>query len=238
MLKKMTEEEKDSRSPAFIKKDSFSGNFEAIIRAEITNRSKISPVMTSLNPSNITECPRKLAYQIMENRTNKVSDYLSLSSDIFTKKKWMEYFRKFKGIKLVEENLTASECNCNISGVLDAVIQIDDINIATQIFVVRSDEFLEIQKEGALKRHVIEVLIYMWLTELKNGLLIYENSNTHEYLSFHIEPYKPIITSVQKKCLLLMEGKIRGQLPEQPYKNRNGNECKKCEYLKTCWNKE
>ena len=219
--------------PDFVKKDDISNEFDSIVTDEIFRRSNtMSP--TSFSPANLIECPRKLFYQLMEAKPNKKIDYLSQSNDIFVKKKWIEYFKKFQGIKLIEENLVTADCNFNISGTLDAVIQINDTILATQIFVVKASEFLEIERDGVFRKHVIELLIYMWLTEISNGLLIYENRDTHKSLSFHVEPYQPIITSVQKKCLLLTESKLKNQPPDRPYK-KVSEECNKCECYKICW---
>ncbi len=222
-------------NPVFVKKDQVTTRLEQIIDGEICARSKESP-KTTFSPDIITECPRKLIYGVMgNNKQNESTFYLKISSDIYTKKKWIEYFSKFKSIKLLESNLVAADCNYNMSGMIDAVISVDDVPFVVKIFPVSEERFLTIRSKGASKKDVIEVLIYMWLAELKHGLVIYENENTHKYEVFDVEPYKPIIIAVKNKCLMLSECKIKGEIPEKPYKTKTAKECRSCSFLNKCW---
>jgi len=225
-------------APIFVKKDHITAQLEQIIDSEVSARSKES-LKTTFNPNTITECSRKLIYRVMGDGKQKESaSYLKTTSDIYTKKKWQEYFSKFKSIKLLESDLVVGDCNYNMSGTIDAVISVNDVIFAVKIFPVNEDRFLTVKKRGASKKDVIETIIYMWLAELKHGLAIYENENTHEYELFDIEPYKPIIMAVKSKCLTLSECKIKGEIPGKPYKVKTAKECKCCEFLNKCWREE
>lgn len=223
------------KNTSFIKRDNITSKIEEIILSETSNKNL--GIRTNFCPDSITECPRKLIYMVMGDGKNVNIDYLKLTSDIYSKKKWIEYFSKFKAIKLLETNLVVADCNYNISGILDAVINMEGKILAVKIFPVSSQKFATIKENGASKKNIIEVLVYMWLAEVKDGLAIYENKDTHEYITYHIEPYKPIISAVKEKCLLLSEYKIKGNIPNRPYKESGSNECSNCEFLNKCWRK-
>jgi hypothetical protein len=59
------------------------------------------------------------------------------------------------------------------------------------------------RENGAFKKDVIEIMVYMWLTETKGGILLYENKDSNEYSIFYVDFYIPIINSIKKKCLAL-----------------------------------
>lgn len=221
-------------TPDFVKKDTI---IEQIISDEICKRSS-GLIKTTFTPDTITECSRKLIYMVTNNNYHNKIDYFKIISDIYTRKKWIACLSKIGGIKLLKSDLVVADCHFNLSGVIDAIVDFNQAIFVVKIFPVDENRFLTIQNKGAYKKDVIEVLIYMWLAELKNGLAIYENKNNHEYLLFNIEPYKPIIMSVKRKCLELSEFNINGKIPPRPYKVKSAKECERCVFLSKCWGEE
>jgi hypothetical protein len=127
-----------------------------------------------------------------------------------------------------------ADCNFNIMGHVDAIINVSDINAVCQIKPVCEEDFIKVKDKGAFKKHVIETLVYMWLAELNDGILIYDNQNNNEYLVFHIEPYPAIIKSVKEKCFDLIKKRTIEQIPDRPYKEVS-KECLECQFSKKCW---
>jgi hypothetical protein len=206
--------------------DDFSLSFSSLIEEDIKN---ISPIIDgTFNPSNIVECPRKIMYKSMgETNNHKIDD------KIF-KNKWLDFFSKSTNIKLINRDVLVVDCNYNLGGKLDAILNINDIKSVLKIYFINDNDF-SLVKEEAFKKHVMETMTYMWLTEIKNGLILYENKNTGEYLAFHVIPYKSIIESIKKKFSILFKQKIKGEMPSKPYDSCESDECKLCECKQKCW---
>lgn len=224
----------EDKTNKFIKIDEFSSLLESLIQKENDKHSIAYPVSV-FDPAHLTECPRRIIYRANGCVPETSLPYLNIVNELFNRKKWLEYLSKCKSIKIIDKNLVTADCHYNISGNADAILSMDGNNYVIKIQAVSDDEFNQINKKGAFKRHVIELMVYMWLTELQDGLLLYENQNTNKYTVFHIKPYDPIIKSVTKKCTDLMEDKIQGNIPNRPYKTKDSSECGLCEFSKQCW---
>ena len=218
----------------FIKIDEVSSLLGSIIKEENKEYFHKYPVSV-FDPSRVTECPRRIIYRANGCVPENSASCPLIRHELFTKKKWLEYFEKCKSIKIVDKNVVAADCHYNISGTVDAILNIKDCIYVIKIQPVNQEDFVQIHKKGAFKKHVVELIIYIWLTELRDGLLLYENKNDNDYIIFHVKQYEPIIKSVIKKCLELMENKICGIIPLRPYKTKESNECIACEFLRKCW---
>ena len=223
----------EDKAIKFVRTDEISSLFDSLIRQE--DRENCHNFYVSVfDPSHLTECPRRIIYRAQGCNPESFS-YLNTMGELFARKKWLEYLGKCKSIKVVDKNIVAADCHYNISGNVDAVLNIGDCNYVAKIQPVNNSDFKQIEEKGAIKKHVVELIVYMWLTELRDGLLLYENQNTYKYTVFHVKPYAPVIKSVIKKCSGLMESKIQGVIPVRPYKTKDANECKVCEFSKKCW---
>jgi hypothetical protein len=219
----------------FVKKDDISLSIDSNIDLSIADRFRNIYPTSSFDPSRVTDCPRRMIYRVNGNKQDFFDTYMDSISVSMAKTRWLDFFDKCKFIRKVERNLTIADCHYNISGCIDATLKIDNIIYITKIQSVNDFDFSQIKSKGAFKKHVIEVVVYLWLAEKKDGLLFYENKNTHEHLTFHVSPYQSIIKSVTEKCTNLIDCKMKGIIPKRPYKTKDGNECSKCEYRKTCW---
>jgi len=219
----------------FSSRDKLTELVESSIKEENINR----VISTGFKPSEATQCPRRLVYRVFGNSPDQNSgvSYLERTNDNFLKAKWVEILGRCRKIKVLKESITVADGNFNITDIIDFVVNIDGFINAVKIYGVDNKDFSKIQKDGAFKKHVIELMIQIWLLEVKDGLLVYENKNDQSYTMFHIKPYQPIISSVKKKYLGLMEHKMRGTLPEKPYKTKTSKECARCDFIKTCWRK-
>lgn len=215
----------------FIKQDNLTKHFNDMVK---DIQFSPTPLYNSVfSSAHITECPRRLIYRNRGLAENKES-YSDLQTQLFIKDKWISCFEKMRQIKVLDKHCVVSDCNYNIKGIVDAVINISDLNVVIQIQAISNDEFIEILKTGSLKKHVVETMINMWLIEIKDALLIYENKNNQEYISFHIEYFHPLIESVKEKCLALFSAQMKGKIPKSPYLEQNGKECKQCEFKTIC----
>ena len=186
---------------------------------------------TTFDPLEITECDRRLIYRIMGEQEKKTN--LELICKDFLKKKWVEYFKKIN-IKVIEKNLVCSDCNYNLVGNVDIVIQLKGLITIVKVHIVDNQKFLTVMEDGPFKKHIIDLMTNIWLSETDAGLLIYENRIDNRFSIFDVNQYDPIIRSVQKKCLNLLTHKTLGKFPVRSYKNATSFECEKCEFKEQC----
>ena len=224
----------DEKVQKFVKMDEISSLLNTCIQKENDYRSSRCP-SSVFDPSHITECTRRIIYRANGVNQEKNPSYLLMQDELFSRKKWFEYFEKSRFVKVIDKNIITADCHYNISGNADIILKIIDSIYVVKIQPLSCEDFARVQKEGAFKRHVIETMIYVWLLEIHDGLLLYENKNTNDYVVFHVQEYAPIIKSVMKKCTELMENKIQGTIPSRPYKTKESVECCKCEFNQQCW---
>jgi CRISPR/Cas system-associated exonuclease Cas4 (RecB family) len=219
---------------SFVKRDNVSEAFDLIIQKEIDLRS-IRNSISVFNPSQITECDRRMVYRSARTPTTIPENYQQKLDKEFDISKWKDLISKTKGMRLVKTDVIASDCNYNISGTIEAVINIKGDIFVVKIFPISNEDFIKVNKEGAIKKNVIETMIYIWMAETKDGIMVYENKDTNQWISFHVNIYASIIRAVQRKCLEMMRHTIQGTLPKKPYESKTSKECVKCEFLEKCW---
>lgn len=211
-----------------IDKSVLSHSLETIVENEKIKLNK-EVLDSTLNSNEISNCLRSLAYKSIKLNKNNLS--IEKHHNKFVIEKWcnlLKYYVKAKNIYL-------SDCNYNLVGNGDIMIEIDYHNILLKIQSVNNNDFKYVLTKGAFKKDVLELMINEWLVEVDEGLLIYENRDDLKFEVFQVYLFTQIIESVKSKCKDLMECKIRGELPPRPYKKNNGKECKNCDYSEECW---
>ena len=217
----------------FMKLDDFSRSIGNSI-SKLSDQ-KIEILNSSFDPFSITECPRRLIYKT-GGRYEDNRSYLDICIQESIQKKWVDFFNYTKNIGLEDFNVIVNDHNFNLLGKIDILVNINGASIPVKIKALSDTDFVKIQTGGGFKKDVTELIICTWMAEKKDGLLIYENINNQQYIIFHVETYKPIIDSIKTKCVGLLDHKINGTIPNQPYKKDDSEECKKCEFFKMCWN--
>jgi len=188
-----------------------------------------------IDPKRVTECPRRLYYCCSGHLPEKPQSCLEGAHNEYMKQKWLHIFAKSSAITIMDKNVSVSDCNYNLAGLIDVVVKLDEEILLVTFYSVVDADFQMIRENGAFKKHVIEVMINAWLMERGKGILFYENRNTGEYLIYHVDIFSPIIDTVEQKCLQMMGHKLTGKIPLKPYKNKLAKECKICEFATKCW---
>lgn len=215
----------------FVCKDELASSLEKSIQ-DLKNNSQFYPD-SSFHPSQITECPRRIIYRVRGDLKDGTSLFNSIDSEHF-KNKWISILEKIKFVKVLHKDVIASDCNYNLYEKVDSVINIGGDIFAVNAISVNNDDMVKIIKNGAIKKHVVAMAVYVWLLEINGGFLIYENEKKDFYI-FHIKPYKPIIDSVIDKCNKLCDFKLKGKIPNRPYETK-AKECTcDCEFETLCW---
>lgn len=216
----------------FVRQDGLADQLRSILSKENEKRSE-SVLDGSFDPACLTECPRRLFYK--STSLNCKEQYFTECSQSSIRNKWISYFEKCSRIRIAKSNVIASDCDYNISGYADAVIEMGDYLTVVKIKGVTESIYEKIKIKSARKKDVIETMVYSWLLEIPHGILIYENLNNQDYTIFHIIPYKPIIESIKNKCLKLFHMKHTMVIPEKPYASKMSKECRVCLFNNKCW---
>ena len=124
-----------------------------------------------------------------------------------------------------------------IFGYGDAIILWNDEEIVGEIKTMPNDAFeyfKTVQKPK--KGHVIQLLIYMKVLDKAKGVLIYENKNNHELLTFPIQVNSHYIRWVNQTFDWLRETRkawVDKTLPKKNYRS-NSKVCKVCPLQQAC----
>jgi len=223
----------DSENKKFAIKDQVTNTFSQIVFDENKRRS-LDISREVFNSAYLTECDRRILYRARGEQALKHSEFSIIDGRDSTKNKWSTFFSKSLKINLLEKDLLVADCNYNITGIIDSVIKIGNAVFVVMIKDLSSKEFSRVEKR-AFRKDIVETMINMWLSEIQNGILLYENRDTGVFSAYHIIPYVQIIEACKNKCLKMVGLKIKGGLPEKPYKNNEEKECQMCEFQTKCW---
>ena len=203
------------------------------LREDSLSRSNVH-FSSIISPDNITECPRRMYYRVKATENTKENSFLEMVREHFIAERWAYYFSKCKKFILVDKKIHVSHSEYNIGGTIDAYVEFDDCRYMVKVKPLSEDEFQTIKEKGPKRRHVIEAIIYLWLSEVEDGLLIYENNNSQDYIIYTFESYEPILRSVKDKCKSLIRSQISGVIPPRIIGSNAKKECKVCEYNGVC----
>lgn len=220
----------------FSKRDEQSELLEMSVASENDRRS-VPVINGTFDPICLTECPRRMMYRTIGVSYKDKTSYMRHQANSATIDKWLGIFKDNLKINFIDRDLPLADSKFNITGTLNAMIKMENTLFATQIKPVCCNDFAKIKQQGAFKKDVVEMIVYLWMLEVTDGLVVYDNNDNGDYLAFHIEPYTPIINSVRKKCERILRAKLSGGLVGRPYEDDSSVECKACEFLDKCWNK-
>lgn len=214
----------------FVLKDDLSLGFSALLKKHIEQKQILN---SSFAPDMLNECSRRIIYKV--NGYYKDIDYLERKSQIANTNKWDSIFKSCVGIMGIDSHICVANAKYQIAGYLEFLLEISGIVIATNVRNVTEETFNKIKTKGALKKDVMEIMVYLWLMELKDGLILYENMRGHDLLSFHIKYHVPIVNSIKEKCNQLIKFQRANEIPARSYKSSSEKECAGCEFLEKCW---
>jgi hypothetical protein len=198
-------------------------------------------ITRTFSPDDITECSRKLYYQSIGGKFDQPYSNSEFLSDHFTKTKWIHILKQIKDIKVIDTWVVASDCNYNLHTKIDCVIEIpslDNIQFIVNVKSLSPSDFAHISSNGPTRKDIIRSVVDMWLVELGNGIIIYENRASLDFMIFRVLPHNAIINSIKVKAKDLLQFVLKGLTPPRSYKMQTAKECIACTFCKRCWEKE
>ena len=110
----------------------------------------------------------------------------------------------------------------------------DNDVIIVELKSISDSGFEYVKKKGPKEAHVLQLQLYMWITGVKQGALLYENKNTQELREYLI-PYDPeTAQKVIDKVHLVNKCVDDGTLPPKEF-DKSDLTCRWCDYFNICW---
>lgn len=224
-----------TNTPSFVGKDDLSKRVANFISSE--NKRRNLPFNIEIfQPEYVTQCERRIVYRTLGCKTEA---QISPPKSDGIKGKWLSMLMKMNDVSVLGVDLLVSDINNNICGTIDLILSFDNTNTKSICMIrgVNSETFDKIKSNGAIRRDVLADMVYMWLAEIPNAIMIYENMENEEFEIFHAIPRNDYIASAKEKYRKLMMFKLQGNIPDRPKRcsDMDTQECKICEFKNTCW---
>jgi hypothetical protein len=217
----------------FAKKDEVSSFIEDNIKYSIKTIEKTFPIEKCIDSADLTRCPRYIFYKA----SRGVSNQLEKLFKGYIIEKWKNIFQINKRFDVLSDKYSCSDIKYNLVGSLDLIIR--DTNnprkpFAIKVHHVEQEEFKTIKEGKVPRKDIIELMANMWMAEIANGILIYENKNFFEFEIYHISPDTILINSIKTVCKDINKYNITREFPARPYETIS-TECEKCVFKASCW---
>jgi len=219
----------------FVKSDELSKNIATkmqLSRDKKTNRR----FQKTFHPDELTECGRKLIFCTREINSLQSNNYGEDLTQKYSKLKWIDLLSESDEIKVLDKFVEVSDVNYNIVSEVDCVIKIEDLPVVVLIKSLNSNDFANIVKNGIPRKDAVRIIVDMWLIEIPDSIIIYENRDSLEVKIFHVIPYNAIINAVREKSRILWDCIVNESIVDRPYKDsEKSKECQSCSYKDRCW---
>jgi CRISPR/Cas system-associated exonuclease Cas4 (RecB family) len=128
-----------------------------------------------------------------------------------------------------------------IRGFIDVILDWNNEEVIGEIKTAKQESWDTYQgKMSPAPNHLLQILTYMKLRNVKEGFFLYENKNTQQVLIIPVqmnERNTKIITELFEWLCSVYDNFNDGDLPIRPYK-KSASQCKNCPVKKECWSME
>ena len=124
-----------------------------------------------------------------------------------------------------------------IFGFMDAMIDVDGEHVVCEIKTTKQEAFMIREaKRTPPGYHLIQILIYMKLTDSTKGFLLYENKNTGELLVLpvYMDDANTKIVDEAFEWMKVVYEQAKHEIPQRPF-TRSSPACKYCPLAEVCW---
>ena len=208
----------------------YKGEIAEDLCKEINSKKEIVPP-SSFDINMIHKCSRQQILRTRgETRKKETNESLHVMA---IKGKWANVFRSCKRTRVVKAGAILADANSNITATSDVIIEFKDNIYIVDVKPVGHKLFTKVKHNGPMGKDVITIQAYIWLSELKNGIIIYEDIGNQDYEIFLVRKNQPMINAIETKLNKLTSFQVSGVIPNIP-EDINEYECDSCEYNKTC----
>jgi len=184
-------------------------------------------------------CPRYwyLAFEgntFFEYKTGKMITNMDSGTDRHTR---IQKALEDSGILIDNERKTVND-DPPIFGYVDSFINWKDTEYVVEIKTCNSDAFDRYKAKGKpASYHVIQLLIYMKIYKKKNGIILYENKNTHDLLALPVNINQDHVDFIDYLFGWMREvyaAWTEKKLPEVPFRSNDIKICQACPLQQAC----
>jgi CRISPR/Cas system-associated exonuclease Cas4 (RecB family) len=125
-----------------------------------------------------------------------------------------------------------------VFGYIDAIINWKDEEVVVEVKTCKSSTWnYRVMNNTVPSYQMIQLLLYMHITEHDKGFFLTENKDTHEIFILPVkmnEENKALVQRVLQWMRDIKDNADNGELPTRPF-NKSSMQCKGCEIRETCW---
>ena len=150
--------------------------------------------------------------------------------------------KKLKKTDLFEyEEIQVENKEYHFKGHTDGIIEInkgeDGDRYVVDFKTINSKRFEFLSKPANV--YVAQIRIYMWLLDINQGIIFYEEKDGHELKEFKILQDQDFIKDIKKTAKHLWDILQKKKLPAIPkFYKEDKMPCLYCDFKKKCWNKK
>lgn len=125
-----------------------------------------------------------------------------------------------------------------VRGFIDVILDWNNEEVIGEIKTAKQESWDTYQsKMSPASNHLLQILTYMKLREVKEGFFLYENKNTQEVLVIPVhmnDKNKKIIEDLFQWMSEVYDNFRSGEIPKRPF-IKSSSACKNCKVKKECW---
>lgn len=125
-----------------------------------------------------------------------------------------------------------------VRGFIDVILDWNNQEVIGEIKTAKQENWDGYQaRMSPSHNHLLQLLTYMKLRDVKEGFFLYENKNTQQVLIIPVEmnsKNKKIIEDTFEWMCTVYDNFRSGQLPTRPF-IKSSSACKNCKIRKECW---
>lgn len=199
---------------------------------------------TYFHPSTIGFCSRKIAYIMHEFPAPDLDPrVIRIFENGHSMHERFENWFDSMGIQIAAEvelspdspdQAIAERCReLDIRGKTDSLIEIGGEYYLVELKSANDRMFKNFLQEPK-EQHVEQLQLYMYLSGVHQGFLLYENKNDQSLKEFLIEYDEEMVNRLREKILNVNEHVNNNTLPEREF-TRSHWQCKYCDFSGICW---
>lgn len=125
-----------------------------------------------------------------------------------------------------------------IRGYIDAVVEWQGSEILVEVKTCKSSTWnSRVLSNSVPGYQMLQLLLYMYVTNHDKGFFMTENKDTHELFILPVkmtDEYRALIEDVLDWMRTVKDNADNGELPTRPF-NKSSMQCKGCAVRETCW---
>jgi len=142
------------------------------------------------------------------------------------------------------EEIQVENKEYNFKGHCDGIIELEKGNENKRFVIdfktVKSEKFSLISTSSRKPdtEYIAQINIYMWLLGIKQGIIFYEEKNSHQTLEFVLKYDDELVEEIKKSAKLLIKSIEKNQIPKVPERYaKTRKPCIYCGYKDLCYKK-